>query len=740
MAQGRARRRLAGLGALCLITMGLAVLPAQPAAAATINWSRNLTADVQMPERLMTHADGSVTAAGGCSSSPTSTPGYSTVTINAAGHMVQSLQKYINGSASTPWIKACDDQGAAGSDETLYATETQDQASWPFTRSVGLVAYKNGVRKWGRTAYDVCPSGQRNGTPRWVSVGADGDVYAIYAGACRNGNDRLIGITASTGAIKFNVQLTSNFETRSPFVSHLAVYNGGLLVLDGNQLRYFSYAGVEDTGKQYTFSVASGEYINLGAASAGGKYYVSIHRNFGSSPPDPCGANNAKTKRLVAHDTAGTTTTFDLTSYCTAVTMMRPLSDGGVAIQDTQSAGSYQSSVVRRFASDTSLAYDVSVTQRTGFGSFWASWIQADSSGKVYVPVAATATSGEPDRHVWVARIDATGTIDIVFSTEQLQTTGVTEAFRFTASENGLGSDAYYLSICKASTCSSSAPPTLYRIEVSGAGMDYPRGAVLPASMSLTYVALGDSYASALGTGPYYPGTEVSGGNQCRRSPKAYALQLAAIANLDLISFPACAGAVTGNINVTGLYDEPKQVDVLPDDVDVVTLQIGGNDIDFAGTATTCTRDGAVACEAALENSKALAESSTFATHLASAFTAVGGKTPQKVIVIGYANFMKKGDGSYCDWTGFPGVMTRSPSTTEQTLIEGVTDALNAAVATAAGNAGFEFASVEAAFSGHAWCESTPYVGGVQLLELGASYHPTVNGQLAIAGLVEAEL
>jgi lysophospholipase L1-like esterase len=96
----------------------------------------------------------------------------------------------------------------------------------------------------------------------------------------------------------------------------------------------------------------------------------------------------------------------------------------------------------------------------------------------------------------------------------------------------------------------------------------------------LTYVALGDSYA-ALGS-VESPNT---GPETCQRSADNYpshVLDDPQVEGQDV----SCGGAVTDDLLqplATQAEEIPAQVDALTEDVDVVTLSVGGNDIGFGG-------------------------------------------------------------------------------------------------------------------------------------------------------------
>ena len=89
---------------------------------------------------------------------------------------------------------------------------------------------------------------------------------------------------------------------------------------------------------------------------------------------------------------------------------------------------------------------------------------------------------------------------------------------------------------------------------------------------TLDYVALGDSYSSGLGAGSYL------GSSSCHRSSNAYPVLYAAQASASL-DFVACSGARTSDVL-------NNQVSALSAGTDLVTITVGGNDVDYVGDLT----------------------------------------------------------------------------------------------------------------------------------------------------------
>ena len=117
----------------------------------------------------------------------------------------------------------------------------------------------------------------------------------------------------------------------------------------------------------------------------------------------------------------------------------------------------------------------------------------------------------------------------------------------------------------------------------------------LPGSQSV-YVALGDSYSAGEGVEPYMTGTQDAdeGGDRCHRSSDAYSQQME-FSTPVVVRFRACSGARIRDMYATqttsggGSSLGPQLApEVLGDDVGLVTLTIGGNDLGFAKVLHHC--------------------------------------------------------------------------------------------------------------------------------------------------------
>lgn len=91
------------------------------------------------------------------------------------------------------------------------------------------------------------------------------------------------------------------------------------------------------------------------------------------------------------------------------------------------------------------------------------------------------------------------------------------------------------------------------------------------------YVAMGSSFSAGAGIGPTKPGTP----ERCQRTAINYASLLADRLSLELDD-QGCGGATTAHL--LGPWDElPPQLDAVTADTRLVTITVGGNDLNYIG-------------------------------------------------------------------------------------------------------------------------------------------------------------
>jgi lysophospholipase L1-like esterase len=226
-------------------------------------------------------------------------------------------------------------------------------------------------------------------------------------------------------------------------------------------------------------------------------------------------------------------------------------------------------------------------------------------------------------------------------------------------------------------------------------------------------VALGDSYASGLGTRSYFASSA-----GCKRSPYAYPVLAAHRLSADL-TFLACAGATT----ITVLQD---QVSALSRATTDVTLTVGGNDAGFRSVVITCAQPRWVSdCDGAIDSAQAYI-TGPLPARLNKLFRVVRSRAPGAgVVVTGYPKLFNGEDCNAGTWF----------SPTEEERLNATADLLDALIRRRAQAHGFAFADPRSVFTGHAVCASTEWVNGLSS-PLSESYHPNRAGQAAYADLV----
>jgi hypothetical protein len=223
------------------------------------------------------------------------------------------------------------------------------------------------------------------------------------------------------------------------------------------------------------------------------------------------------------------------------------------------------------------------------------------------------------------------------------------------------------------------------------------------ADAATSYVALGDSYSSGVGAGSYLDSSS------CKRSANAYPYLYASASGATL-SFQACSGAKTTDVI-------NNQVSALSSGTNLVSITVGGNDAGFSSVMETCVLGGDSQCETAVTNAETYVNN-TLPGQLDKVYAAIKSKAPHAhVVVLGYPHFYKIG-----------GSCVVGLSDTSRGYINGGADALDDVMAKRAANAGFTFADVRPAFTGHEICSADPWLHSVTW-PVDESYHPTAAGQ-----------
>ncbi|MEU6858339.1 SGNH/GDSL hydrolase family protein [Glycomyces sp. NPDC046736] len=224
-------------------------------------------------------------------------------------------------------------------------------------------------------------------------------------------------------------------------------------------------------------------------------------------------------------------------------------------------------------------------------------------------------------------------------------------------------------------------------------------------AQTIEYVALGDSYASGVGTRSY-----IDDGSGCSRSNAAYPALLAAELGADF-TFAACSGAKTGDLIA-------NQLGALSASTDLVTVTIGGNDTGWAGIVQQCAYPAPWTCDAEIDAAEQFIQNQ-LPGRLHAAYDAIESAAPNaEVIVLGYPRLF---NGETCN------VITRiSPA--EQARLNSAADLLATVVGQTAASHGFTNIDVRDAFTGHAVCDDAEWLNGLSW-PIAESFHPNTAGQ-----------
>ena len=272
-----------------------------------------------------------------------------------------------------------------------------------------------------------------------------------------------------------------------------------------------------------------------------------------------------------------------------------------------------------------------------------------------------------------------------------------------------------------------------------------------------TMVALGDSYAS----GPLVP-VQYEQPWGCLRSSNNYAHQVARQLGLALTDV-TCSGASTKHmwerhgvspeeqfaeygapLGYDGYPGNPPQLNALGADVDIVTLQIGGNDIGFGSLATTCGEaaiqsqlNGGAGCQAAVEAEHPFERIDTTAPKIGEVLKQIHVLSPKaKIYVLGYPAIFKLGPTARCDAMGV--------GESDAHYLRGVHEALNAMIQRVADDpdqtysAATEYVDVYGPSAGHTACD-LPVIRWVEPIvpvNAAAPVHPNLGGMTAIRDIL----
>lgn len=276
---------------------------------------------------------------------------------------------------------------------------------------------------------------------------------------------------------------------------------------------------------------------------------------------------------------------------------------------------------------------------------------------------------------------------------------------------------------------------------VSGAASAATRSGTLRATSALNYVSLGDSYTA----GPLIPDLTGSPAG-CARSTHSYPFLVAAADSAASFTDASCQGADTSNMTHSEsvpLGSNPPQDNALSSSTTLVTLQIGGNDINFSNIIINCTTlsltdpFGAPCKKHYTSGGKDRLKEAieAMAPKVAADLQGIHADAPNaRVLLVGYPVILpNSGDGC---WPVVPIAYGDVP------YLRGVEQELNAMLATEAAANNATFVDTYTASIGHDACQPTgvKWVEGLIPTSLAAPFHPNALGEKSMAQQVLAAL
>jgi lysophospholipase L1-like esterase len=257
--------------------------------------------------------------------------------------------------------------------------------------------------------------------------------------------------------------------------------------------------------------------------------------------------------------------------------------------------------------------------------------------------------------------------------------------------------------------------------------------AVAGSASAATWVGLGDSFAA----GPLIPNQSLSPLG-CLRSDNNFAHKAAAQLGYSLTD-ASCSGARTDHMTASQSTDagtNPPQFNALTSTTDVVTVQIGGNDIGFSEILQNCVTfnpfDGCKDEYVVNGVDEITQRINATAPKIAAVLQGVHTRSPAaRVFVVNYAAILPH-TGSFGCWPQIPLAFS------DVSWLRSKQQELNAMLATQAAANSATLVNDYTASIGHDACKSSS-VRWVEPLIPGnpaAPFHPNANGMTGIAGVV----
>jgi hypothetical protein len=276
---------------------------------------------------------------------------------------------------------------------------------------------------------------------------------------------------------------------------------------------------------------------------------------------------------------------------------------------------------------------------------------------------------------------------------------------------------------------------------------------------TVRYVALGDSYSAGEGvpdsSGEFIPPTDTTSPkderDQCHRSFYAYSQDVVGSPGFPPATetqFWACSGAIIADYYHPNLknHESSQQVRLLnldgsPNtDIKLVTLTMGGNDIEFPSLILGCLLPGVNNCQNQLAGATTLLINHT-EPRLRDLYKQILHDAPNaQVFVLGYPRIIATHPSSACQLAGLqPGEAAWASSVASQ-----LDQAIGSAVSQAGAPSRLHYVSTLNAFAGGEACSRSGSTGGTYMNGIVAlppshqvySFHPNQAGQEILASFL----
>lgn len=237
------------------------------------------------------------------------------------------------------------------------------------------------------------------------------------------------------------------------------------------------------------------------------------------------------------------------------------------------------------------------------------------------------------------------------------------------------------------------------------------------------YVALGSSFAAG-------PGIPTQLASSCARSDHNYPHLVAAQLKLQLVDV-SCSGATTASILDQSQLGNPPQIEAVTADTALITLTIGGNDIQYTATTLVCEQNPA--CLNSISKSTIDAAVGALPVRLGQLIAALRIRAPHAMVVLVTYIQVVPPEGAQC------AKLRLSADAAAYVAMLGLR--LEQTLLAVAKSTGVLLADPYQVTAGHGPCapQGDNWVAGARAPQ-GFPYHPTAVGHEEVASLVIAAL